>query len=224
LRCEGETDVCRNLARIAASVCTTWLDVLGRESDSKPEGGLIVLLMKAASHPAVHVCAISLPVLNRVMDVIPELAEELLPILQRRAIIPHRVRDGHLSLDASDLCGVNFQEFQSFRENVLVDTLIACWKAYPIQFMDSCTSAVEEFCSGTSLPIDVSLQLEAALFCLEKVAGEVVNHSYIARVFSTLTARPQLTRVNPLTQLRMSRFFRTVSFTLALQVFSFAGC
>lgn len=204
----GDFDLCRNLARIAASVCNTWLEVLEPESESKPERGLIILLMKAAAHPAVHVCAISLPSLNRLVSVIPALAEELLPILQRRAIIPHRLRDCRLSLDASDLCGVNFHEFQNFRENVLVDALVACWKTYADQFMDSCTSAVEEFCSGTSLPVDVSLQLEAALFCLEKVATEVTNYSHIKRVFLALTTRTRMVCVNPFTRLRMSKLVR----------------
>lgn len=217
----GELDLCRNLARIAASVCNTRLDVLGRENESKLEKGMIVLLIKAAAHPAVHVCAISLPSLNRLVSIIPELAEELLPILQRRAIIPHGLRDGHLSLDASDICGVNFHEFQNFRENVLADALVACWKTFADQFMESCTSAVEEFCSGTSLPIDVSLQLEAALFCLEKVAGEVKNYSHIKRVFLALSTRTRDICISPLTRLRMSRFLGVVSCNYSLTLILF---
>jgi hypothetical protein len=214
----GDYDVCRNLARIAASVCGTWLDIIIPNHEHQPERGAISLLMKAATHPSVNICAIALDVLTRMLGIVPPLASELLPILQRRAITPHHTRDGILSLDAADQCEVNFHEFQNFRENVLADALIASWKSCPDHFMDSCTSAVEEFCSNQSLPIDVSLQLEAALFCIEQIGHEAMitiddypHDVQFRRIITALAHKPLSVSVNPLTRERMCRLFRTVS-------------
>jgi len=213
----GDLDVCRNLTTIAASVCGTWLDVLEQEGQvRKPESGAIALLLKAAGHPSINLCAISLQVLNRMISALPSLANELLPTLQRRAITPHSMKNGRISFDAADVCGVNFVEFKNFRANVLTDALVSCWKAYSNHFMDSCTSAVEEFCSVSSSN-GVSLQLEAALFCIEKVADDALNsehpfphHEQMKRLLSALSLKPPSLMVNSLTRERMCRFLRKV--------------
>jgi hypothetical protein len=214
----GDYDVCRNLARIAASVCDTWLDIVALEQPRQPETGAIGLLMKAASHPSVNLCALCLQVLTRMMPMVPSLASELLPILQRRAITPHHLKDGTIRLDASDICGVTFHEFQNFRETVLSEALIGCWRGCADHFMDSCTSAVEEFCSFSSSG-NVSLQLEAALFCIEQIAAEALDpHRHFAhndqlrRLLAALPAKPPSLMVNPLTRERMCSFLRKVSF------------
>jgi hypothetical protein len=215
----GETEVCCNLARIAASVCRTRLDLLFLDGEYHPETGAVAILMKAAAHPSIHICGIGLEVLSRMLDLIPQLPQELLPILQRRAITPHRIRNNKLSLDAIDICGVDFDEFHNFRESVLADTLVACWKSYGDQFMDSCTSAVEEFCGNATLPEDVSLQLEAALFCIEKVGYEalssIVDYPHdeqMTRVVTALSNKPTSFISNALTRYRMCRCIQTVRY------------
>lgn len=182
----------------------------------KPESGAVALLLKAAGHPSVNLSAISLQVLNRMVSVFPSLANELLPTLQRRAITPHNIKNGRISLDAADVCGVNFIEFENFRANVLTDALVSCWKAYSNHFMDSCTSAVEEFCSVSSNN-GVSLQLEAALFCIEKVADDALSlehpfphNEQMKRLLSALSLKPPGLMMNTLTRERMCRFLRKV--------------
>jgi hypothetical protein len=151
------------------------------------------------------------------MPIIPSLPRELLPTLQRRAITPHHVQDGLIRLDASDTCGVTYHEFKNFRSAVLSDALIACWRGCSDHFMDSCTSAVEEFCTPLSA-CNVSLQLEAALFCLEQIARAVLNgqseflyQDQLKRIFLALPAKPPSLMANPLTREGMCRFVRKVS-------------
>jgi len=219
----GDFDVCRNLTTIASSLCGTWLDILVQDGQTRqPESGAIALLLKAAGHPSVNLCAISLHVLVRMVSIMPSLAHELLPTLQRRAITPHCLKNGRISLDAVDISGVNFHEFQNFRSNVLKDALVVCWKTYGNHYMDSCTSAVEEFCSVSSSN-GVSLQLEAALFCIEKVADDTLDSQHpfphngqMKRLLAALSLKPPSLMVNPLTRERMCRFLRKVTLNCKL--------
>ena len=184
-----------------------------------PDSGAVSLLVKGASHPSVHVCAISLPVLARILPFVSSLPKELLPVLQRKAIIPHHIRDGHINMDISDICGVSYDDFQSFRTTVLSEVLVACWRESGDHYMDSCTSAVEEFCSVLSTS-DVSLQLEAALFCIEQVSSSALNvknvtttfENQLKRIFSVVPTKPPSLMSNPVTRERMCRFIRKVSF------------
>lgn len=208
--------MCRNLTRIGASVCSAWLDIPAAEPKN-PEPGAVNLLIKAGGYPFVNVCAIALPVLTRLIPRVPAIAVELLPVLQRRAIIPHHVVNGLLTLDVPDLCGVNFHEFQHFRSMILADTLVACYQGYANQFMDSCTAAVEEFCSVGSTEA-VSLQLEAALFCIEKVAGATLTSSttfphkeHMSRMTNAFTAKPRSLLSHTVTRERLCSFLRSVS-------------
>jgi hypothetical protein len=179
---------------------------------------MISLLIQGANHPSVHICAICLQVLTRMMPVVLPLSHELLPVLQRRAITPHKLKGGLIDFDASDLCGVAFHEFQSFRATVLSDALVVCWKWNGNHYMDSCTSAVEEFCSVSS-SIDVSLHLEAALFCIEQILIESMevstsdfpHNDQLRRLVSVLPAKPPSLMSNPLARERMCSFFRKVS-------------
>lgn len=213
----GEHGVCRNLARIAASVCTTLSEVPDEEGSSQIDGGALTLLLKAASHPSSNVCAIALPVLTRTVSAMPTMTPELLPLLQRRAITPHRFRDGIIAFSIPDVYGVSYTEFQTFRENVLRDALIACWKANSTHYLESCTSAVEEFCSERS-SVEVSLQLEAALFCIEIVSSEPPQGGdsfpitpQMSRLVSALSVKPASLMLNPLTRARACRMLRMVS-------------
>ena len=214
--------MCRNLARIASSICDTWMDIINFSTpmqSASPEGGAITLLLKGSNHPSVNICAICLRTLTRLMNVVPTLSLELLPVLQRRAITPHHLRGGKIDLDAVDLCGVTIHDFQTFRFAVLSDALFSCWAKNDEHYMDSCTSAIEEFCSSTS-SIDVSLQAEAALFCIEQISWDRTNESrgkfpannVMGRLIKALLAKPPCLMSNPLTRESMCRFIHRVSY------------
>ena len=144
------------------------------------------------------------------------MAPELLPLLQRRAITPHRFHEGAVEYHVSDLDGVSFAEFLTFRENILRDALLSCWRANSSHYIESCTSAIEEFCSEQS-SVDVSFQLEAALYCIELVGTESTSltdefpvQPQLSRVLSALSVKPPSLMLNPLTRARACRMLRTV--------------
>ena len=204
----GDHDVCRNLARIAASVCSARVQA-GISAEARERGhGSVDLLIKAAAHPSVNISGIALLSLSEMVICVPELGRDLLPLLQRRAIVPHHFSSGMISLSASDLCGVNYHDFEAFRGSVLVDVLKACFRTTAETFMDSCASAVEEFCAENS-SIEVSLHLEAAIFCIESVADDVMTigkghfGSQLNRCFAALATRPSSLTSNPLTLARV---------------------
>ena len=131
------------------------------------------------------------------------------------------MKNGRVSLDGRELSGISFQEFQSFRFNVLADVLVSCWKTYGNHFMDSCTAAVEEFCSVSSSN-GVSFQLEAALFCIETIADDALDsqhsfshHEQMKRLLTALSPKPASLMVNHLTRECMCRFLRKVRNVLA---------
>lgn len=179
--------------------------------------------MKGAAHPSVNISGLALTVLAQVVRLELSLGLQLLPLLQRRAITPHHIIAGAPYLAASDICGVNFHEFQIFRDTVLADALAACYEGNSVNYMDSCTSAVEEFCSE-SASSQVSLHLEAALFCLAAVADIVVSNAQggisshspqLERCTSALAAKPSSMMTNPLTLAQMCRFLRKVRLQLS---------
>lgn len=202
--------MCRNLARIAASICTVCVDQ-GNGISVNPDPGVIELLHKAASHPFVHISAIALASLIDVTRRGYAGAATLLPVLQRRAIVPHLIiPPGRLTIIAQEICGVSFHEFESFRNGILSDFLLVCWRIDPGNFMDSCTAAIEEFCSTQHVSPELSLQLEAALFCVEVVSRETASSgssiphpNQLKRIVSAIGARPAVIFSNPLTLSRM---------------------
>jgi hypothetical protein len=229
----GEHDVCRNLARIAASVCNVCVDQ-GNGISVNPDPGIVDLLYKAASHPFVHISAIALGSLLDATRRGYALASSLLPVLQRRAIVPHIIMPtGHLSLTADELCGVTFQEFESFRGGVLTEILLLCWRIDPQNFMDSCTAAVEEFCYAEHISSELTLQLEAALFCVEVVSREVTSSGstvphpeQFKRIVSAIGARPAVIFSNPLTLCRMCiviQQVRNLRPVISIFLFVFSG-
>jgi hypothetical protein len=69
---------------------------------------------------------------------------------------------------------------------------------------------------------NASLQLEAALFCLEQIARAVLNgqseflyQDQLKRIFLALPAKPPSLMANPLTREGLCRFVRKVSWNLA---------
>lgn len=206
--------MCRNLARIAASVCFTWIDIPVREQQQQLEPGAVNLLLKAASHPSISICGIVLPVLCSASERDVSVAQQLLPVLQRRAIAPHHLNAGQLSLGASD---GDFHTFQQFRDHELADALIACWKSSSDTYMDSCTSAVEEFCLDHA-STDVSLHLEAALYCIEVVADDALDSKTVfrhtvqmRRTLTALSRKSPSMMSNPLTLARVCSLVGKVS-------------
>lgn len=213
----GDHDVCRSLVRIASALCSAAMKFSADHGHPlKNEPGLIDLMMKGAAHPSVNISGIALGVLADVARLDVTLGLQLLPLLQRRAITPHHIISGEPYLAASDICGVNFHEFQIFRDTILKDALLASYEGNSMNYMDSCTSAVEEFCSENASS-QVSLHLEAALFCLASVAdlalratenGAFRHASQLERCTSALAAKPSSMMTNPLTLSQMCQFLR----------------
>jgi len=191
---------CRHLARIGAVVSQTYLDM-----DQKLEAGALTLLLKAAAHPSRNVGSLVLPVLVRCLDR-PELALELLPHLQRKVIVPHAFRNGSfVYTESNGSCA----DFLTFRENMVRPALIACFQAHPNHYMGSCMSAVEEFCVVQS-PVDVALQLEAVLYCVE-IVSSVEQHEYMIRILNALSMKTVSLMTNPITRARVCRMLAAVS-------------
>lgn len=177
---------------------------------------MLALLLKGGSHPSVNTSSLALDALCGLVAKIPALGLELLPVVQRRAIIPHHFKSGAMSLAASDLCGVNFHDYQIFRDTVLTESAVACYRTASDTFMDSCTSAVEEFCAE-NCSVDVSLHLEAAIFCMEAVAGVVLGAesqfrygTQLKRCINAFSRRTRSLVENPLTLARMCSFLSKV--------------
>jgi hypothetical protein len=217
----GDVDVCRNLARIASVVCDTWVDVMFNANPMKTnttEFGAVTFLLKGSNHPSINICAICLQPLARLIPLVPSLSADLLPVLQRRAIIPHHLKLGQIDFDGAEFCGVAVHEFLTFRQTILSEALIACWKEHDKHFMDSCTSAIEEFCSAPT-SCEVSMQSEAALFCIGQISWEDVCESenrfiidkILHRLLKALMKKSPNVISNPLTRESLCRFIRKVN-------------
>lgn len=174
------------------------------------------MLLKAAAHPHVHIASIAVHALPLLINPTNAITKDALPILQRRAIIPHEVTEGKIELQTDSFSDVSLDDFLDFREHVLSDALIACYKADGQDFFDSCTSAVEEFCSkGAS--VEVSLFLEAAIFCIEAVGNTVMSSHHpfgqtdqMKRCTQALACRQDSLVSNPLTLSRMADMLEKV--------------
>ena len=182
--------------------------------------GLLDLLMKAGAHPHVYISSLAIEVLSQLLPLDPSFPCRMLPLLQHRAIIPY-VLHGSLPSLGGAASGVDFTEFENFRQSVLSDALLACYEQNPKYYMDSCTSAVEEFCSSNAT-VEVSFQLEAALFCLTTVAITVTrpstrsgqgsgNHNeQLSRCTKALSTKPAFLPANPLALGQLNRFLAMV--------------
>jgi len=210
--------VCRNLTRITAAVCMKCLKDSANGFAVKPDPGMVELLYKAASHPSVNISAIALDVLCELGSKGYTGTEAMLPVLQRKAIIPHHVLpSGYLSLAAYETSGVTFHDFVTYRDTILARFLCLCWRANGIDYMESCTAAVEEFCSDRPSP-ELSLQLEAALFCIETMADQIQlsqrdSASYseqLKRCMAAFSSKPKVLMANSLAVSRMCRLLEQV--------------
>ena len=158
----NDTAVCRCLARTAAKVLLESQDLVSNGTLQTSTDGVLDLLFKATSHPSVYVCGIAVEALAEVVKSNSELSSRLLPHLQGKAIVPMNL--------VNDVDG-SFDDYINFRERVLTSGLIACYTGCSTFYLESCGSAIEEFCNATPSP-HLPYQLEAALFCMIAVAGK----------------------------------------------------
>lgn len=222
----GDESVCRNLARIGSSIASAC--VKGSPGNSNESGiltmgrGLQALLLQAASHPSVNVCGIAIDVLRQFLPTEKDLESQVLPILQRRAITPYHTANGVLTLEASDICSVDYIEFENFRSTVLTDALVGCLRKNGEQFLASCTNAVNEFCS-TAPSVHASFHLEAALFCIATVHSEVASsaletHAVAAAIqtcINALSKKPNSLMANSLTLVQANNLIHNYASLLA---------
>ena len=145
---------------------------MGRASN-----GLLELLLKGAAHPSIHVCGICLEAIPSLIAPGSNYSDRLLPILQQRAIVPSSLRGNHAGTGEQD-ADVDFHEYTSFRENMLSVALLACYKNNRSFYMESCASAIDEFCTAPLTP-QLPFQLEAALFCLCAVSMDASKRALL---------------------------------------------
>lgn len=199
--------------------------------------GMIDMLLKAAAHPSVNICGVALEALTELASKDATFSLRLLPILQHRAIVPHVLDSGNPSLAASEVCGVDTFEFESFRSTVLNDALRSCYGENEDYYMNSCSVAVEEFCKAAPT-VKTSFQLEAALYCLGAVADESIadqalltkelvadnassdmgntKKNQLARCTQLLEMKPVCMTANPLTLSQACRFIGKVRIILVV--------
>lgn len=174
----GDTGVCRSLTSIARSIAAASQTDLKAGNFQGSERGFIDLLMKSVRHPSIHVCAIALEAIMLILTPKSDIATHLLPMLQGKAIVPPFL----VGLAAHDECDVDFNEFERFREHLLSETLISCYISNRAYYIESCTCAIEEFCSNPdSASAQISYQLEAALFCLSAVSIEASKRALLTQ-------------------------------------------
>eukprot|EP00578_Thalassiosira_sp_NH16_P025166 CAMPEP_0181087580 /NCGR_PEP_ID=MMETSP1071-20121207/6347_1 /TAXON_ID=35127 /ORGANISM="Thalassiosira sp., Strain NH16" /LENGTH=1183 /DNA_ID=CAMNT_0023169475 /DNA_START=176 /DNA_END=3724 /DNA_ORIENTATION=- len=199
----GDTAVCRCLARTAAGVLLGSQDVIKDGTLQVSTDGLLDLLFKAASHPSVYVCGIAVEALATIAPSNGNLSTRLLPYLQGKAIIPfHLVGDANGSLE----------DYVNFRDRVLADALIACYKGCSTFYLESCGSAIQEFCQASLSP-HLPYQLEAALFCMiavseraSKTPNEQVLCGQLERMILALEKNSFTTTSHVLVMSKMCRF------------------
>lgn len=131
-------------------------------------------MLKAAAHPSVHVCGLALEALPLLILPRNSLSEHLLPILQQKVVYPmHLVSDTAVQTMELENADTDFEEFNQFREDCVMDTLTKCYLNNPVFYLESCMIALERLCetSPTSPSSDI-YQLEGVLFCLRAVSTE----------------------------------------------------
>lgn len=211
----GDTVVCRCLARTASRVLLESQEVIANHTLQVSLDGLFDLLFKATAHPSIYVCGIALESLSVVASSNSQLSIRLLPLIQGKAIIPFHVitgKDGFL------------EDYTAFRERVLSDALIACYAGCGAFYLDSCASAIEEFCQiqpDTNPSEHLPYQLEAALFCMVAVADKVRKNSrekessciQLERIVVALTKDEFRTTKNPLAMAKMCRYINVVRYS-----------
>ncbi|KAG7342510.1 hypothetical protein IV203_007603 [Nitzschia inconspicua] len=207
---------------------STVLSTVQKYIPTSAAGGCLEFLSKCCSHPSVTICAIVLPIVTPILATEVGLATQWLPLLQRRAIIPHVMINNESSVSlllAHDTSQVGYDEFvQQFRNTILRDALVACYTIHPDYYLSSCTAAIEEFCTFSNdattitskITPQTALHLEAALYCMAVVAETAlsIKEGIPTKVVDTLhrcttaLARKPTSLSNPLTLKQACHFVR----------------
>lgn len=203
----GDVAVCRCLARTAATIVTAAYSLIqGGTLQASPDG-LFELLFKAVSHPSIPICSIAVEALAVFMPSNSELSTRLLPCLQGKAIIPVII--------VEDVNG-RLDDYINFRDCVLTDALTACYTGCISFYLESCRSAIEEFCRASTSP-HLPYQLEAALFCMiaisvkaSKSPNKEVLCGQLEKIMSALKTNSSATS-HPIVKPQMFRFVSKVS-------------
>ena len=210
---KGDLSVCRCLSRLAAVVLTQAQDAIEKGTLEGSPDGLLDLLFKAVLHPSIHVCGLAVEALAFITPASVDLSTKLLPFLQGKAIIPFHLID-------NDDGGL--EDFINFRERVLADGLAGCFAGSSAFFLQSCSSAIEEFCQANPSAY-LPYQLEAALFCMVAIAEKAIKTSDISnlsvqleRILSALVKSPSTTISHPLVMMKTCRFINMYANALSL--------
>ena len=217
----GDVEVCRNLTRIAASVCEACHALTSRKATVTIGPGTLDLLLKSAAHPSTDVSGIALGALTEEVSSDTGLVHKLLPILQGRAIAPHSFDDKQVPCIRTEIQSEygGFDSFDHFRTTSLGDCLEACFNAMPEMYMTSCVAAIEEFCQPDASPL-VSFHLEAALFCIGIVSAAAVHRDmtgYLSEFTGSLARRGPSMETNPLTLAQACRVIEKVRCRACMQ-------
>ena len=213
------------MARITKALTGAWLDLDRADSEESTERSIMEFLLKIVEHPSIHVSGTILEILPRFFPRKSQLVKDTIPLLQRKVIIPHITKSGsgETKAVAADNFGVSLDEFLKLREHRIADALRACWAYQSKAYLDSCSSAIIEFCSsrdGKSL----SFHLEAALFCLQVIGPDVkepkTHVSFENQMLRCLKIASQPSSFpileNPLTASRLCSLLRNVSCLLSI--------
>ncbi len=205
----GDIAVCRCLARTAATLLLESESLIQSGTLQASPDGLLELLLKAAAHSSVSICSIAVKALAVFTLSNGELSTRLLPCLQGKAIIPINIME--------DVNG-RLDDYINFRDFVLADALVACYTGCMTFYLESCRSAIEEFCQATSSP-HLPCQLEAALYCMiavsdkvSKIQSKEVICGQLEKIITALKTNTSATS-HPFVKKQVYRFVSKVSFT-----------
>lgn len=204
---KGDIAVCRCLVRTAALVLLESESLIhGGILQASPDG-LLELLLKAASHSSVPISSIGIEALTVFTPSNSELSTRLLPCLQGKAIIP---------INSLEVVNGRQDDYIEFRDCVLTHALVACYTGCVSFYLESCRSAIEEFCKATSSP-HIPYQLEAALYCMiavsekaSKAPNKEVLCGQLEKIVSVLKMNSSA-RSHPIVKSQLYRFVNKVS-------------
>jgi hypothetical protein len=157
--------------RIARSIIQPSQQLLRSGKLQGSEDGMIDLLKNAVMHHHLSVYSIAIDALKSTLN--EETASDLLILLQGKAVIPPSL----VGL-SEDLIDIDLDEFERFREHQLADTLNECYVYCRSFYIESCCTAIEEFCSKSPTPL-LSYTLEAAIFCLNSVSIDATKRALL---------------------------------------------
>ncbi len=135
---------------------------------------MIDLLMKATSHPSLNVYSLALDAFTHIINGNSDISTRLLPMLQGKAIVPPSI----IGITCDDGADIDLSEFERFREHQLSDILMKCYISCRSYFIESCSLAIEEFCTGAT-NVHTPFQMEAALFCLCSVSVDASKRALL---------------------------------------------